>query len=140
MLFYYPISRYLGEEEESKSNGESRSKALLSKLQERAKAREQQSLATKKESDVRDAKTSEPSVVRKTKRKLERQEKEKKQPKKKRKESIEEEQDVDLDADADDASAEQADLTTRKKKGNVSREDKEHSGICVFARVNLPGK
>ncbi|KAG7332126.1 hypothetical protein KOW79_003960 [Hemibagrus wyckioides] len=126
----FMINRYLGEEEESKSNGESRSKALLSKLQERAKAREQQSLATKKESDVQDAKTSEPSGVGKTKRKLERQEKEKKQPKKKRKKSIKEEQDVDLDGDADDASAEQADLTTRKKKkkkGNVTEEDKEHS-------------
>lgn len=110
---------------------------MLSKLQERAKASEQQSLATKKESDVQDAKTSEPSVVGKTKRKFEQRGKEKKQPKRK------EEQDVDLDADADDASAEQADLTTRKKKkkkGNVSREDKEHSGICVFTCVSLPGK
>ncbi|KAK3540211.1 hypothetical protein QTP70_028410 [Hemibagrus guttatus] len=122
----FMINRYLGEEEESKSNGESRSKALLSKLQERAKAREQQSLATKKESDVQDTKTSELSNVGKTKRKLEQQQKEKKQPKKKRKESINE-QDVDLDVDANDTSAA---LTTRKKKdkkGNVTKKDKEHS-------------
>ncbi|XP_026780896.2 ATP-dependent RNA helicase DDX51 [Pangasianodon hypophthalmus] len=117
----FMINRYLGEEEESKSNGESRSKALLSKLQERAKAREQQSLATKKESDVQDTKTSEQSGVGKTKRKLEQQDK--KQSKKKRKESIREQD------DADDTPVEHTDLGTsdqsRKKK---KKKDKKGSG------------
>ncbi|XP_060738225.1 ATP-dependent RNA helicase DDX51 [Tachysurus vachellii] len=129
----FMINRYLGEEEEeeeSKSNGESRSKALLSKLQERAKAREQKSLATKKESDVQDVKTSEPSDAGKTKRKLEQQKKEKTQLTKKRKESIKEQ---DADADANDMPAERADLSTRKKKkkkdkkANVIQEDEQHS-------------
>ncbi|MCI4381200.1 hypothetical protein PGIGA_G00248660 [Pangasianodon gigas] len=117
----FMINRYLGEEEESKSNGESRSKALLSKLQERAKAREQQSVATKKESDVQDTKTSEQSGVGKTKRKLEQQDK--KQSKKKRKESIREQDDVD------DTPVEHTDLGTsdqsRKKK---KKKDKKGSG------------
>lgn len=116
---------------------------MLSKLQERSKAREQQSLATKKESDVQGAKTSEPSDVGKTKRKPEQQKKEKTQLTKKRKESIKEQ---DVDADADDIAAERAGLSTRKKKkkkdkkANVVQEDEQHSGSCDYACVNLPGK
>lgn len=139
-------SRYLGEEEGSKSNSESRSKALLSKLQERAKAREQRSLATKKESDIQDTRTSEQSRIGKTKRKLEQQEKEKKQVKKMRKESIREQDDVD------DTPAEHTGLGTsgqaRKKnkkkdqKGSVTpQEEQQHTGSCVYyACINLSGK
>ncbi|XP_053480368.1 ATP-dependent RNA helicase DDX51 isoform X2 [Ictalurus furcatus] len=126
---------YLGEEEESKSNDESRSKVLLNKLQERAKAREQLSRATKKESDVQDSKTSERSRVGKTKRNLEWQEKEKKQPKKKRKESVREQDDGDVDVD--DTPVEQADLGTseqsgrkkkkKDKKGSATQEEKQHT-------------
>uniref|UniRef100_W5U5C5 ATP-dependent RNA helicase n=1 Tax=Ictalurus punctatus TaxID=7998 RepID=W5U5C5_ICTPU len=131
----FMINRYLGEEEESKSNGESRSKDLLNKLQERAKARQQLSHATKEESDVQDSKTSERSRVGKTKRNLERQEKEKKQPKKKRKESVREQDDGDVDVD--DTPVEQADLGTseqsgrkkkkKDKKGSATQEEKQHT-------------
>ncbi|XP_053480367.1 ATP-dependent RNA helicase DDX51 isoform X1 [Ictalurus furcatus] len=131
----FMINRYLGEEEESKSNDESRSKVLLNKLQERAKAREQLSRATKKESDVQDSKTSERSRVGKTKRNLEWQEKEKKQPKKKRKESVREQDDGDVDVD--DTPVEQADLGTseqsgrkkkkKDKKGSATQEEKQHT-------------
>ncbi|KAF4070531.1 hypothetical protein AMELA_G00286450 [Ameiurus melas] len=136
----FMINRYLGEEEESKSNGESRSKALLNKLQERAKAREQLSRATKKESDVQDSKTSERSRVGKTKRNLEQQEKEIKQPKKKRKESVREQDDGDIDVD--DTPVEQADLGTseqsakkkkkKDKKGSATQEEKQHTGYCLL--------
>lgn len=125
-------SRYLGEEEESKSNGESRSKTLLSKLQERAKAREQQSRATKKECDVQGTKTSEQSGVGKTKL----------LKKRKRKESISEQEDVG------DTPVENTDLGTseplrkkkkkKDKKGSRMQEDKDHTGSCAFAY--LPGK
>ncbi|XP_017323031.1 ATP-dependent RNA helicase DDX51 [Ictalurus punctatus] len=131
----FMINRYLGEEEESKSNGESRSKDLLNKLQERAKARQQLSHATKEESDVQDSKTSERSRVGKTKRNLERQEKEKKQPKKKRKESVREQDDGNVDVD--DTPVEQADLGTseqsgrkkkkKDKKGSATQEEKQHT-------------
>ncbi|TSL97351.1 ATP-dependent RNA helicase DDX51 [Bagarius yarrelli] len=118
---------YLGEEEESQSKGESRSKALLSKLQERAKAREQQSLVTKKESDIRNATTNESIDVEETKRKLKQQEKEKRKAKKTRKES-----DERPDVLVDDTNVEDTDLTTRKKKKkkdkNLIREETQPSG------------
>ncbi|XP_056629191.1 ATP-dependent RNA helicase DDX51 [Triplophysa dalaica] len=41
----FMINRYLGEEENGEASAESRSRALLAKLQERAKAREQQSIS-----------------------------------------------------------------------------------------------
>lgn len=125
------FSRYLGEEEEGKSNGESRSKALLNKLHERAKARELQSRAAKEESDVQDTKTSEQSGVGKSKRKLEQQGKDKKQPKKKKKESFKEQEDVE------DIAAEHTDLSDRKtrkkknKKGNGMQAEKQHTGSCM---------
>lgn len=119
---------------------------MLNKLQERAKARQQLSHATKEESDVQDSKTSERSRVGKTKRNLERQEKEKKQPKKKRKESVREQDDGDVDVD--DTPVEQADLGTseqsgrkkkkKDKKGSATQEEKQHTG--AYACINLPGK
>ncbi|XP_060787376.1 ATP-dependent RNA helicase DDX51 isoform X2 [Neoarius graeffei] len=125
----FMINRYQGEEEdeESKSNSKSRSKALLSKLQERAKAREQRSLTTTKESDIQDTKTSEQSCIGKTKRKLEQQqEKEKKQPKKKkRKESISEQDDVD-DSTAEHTGLGPSDQARKKKK----KKDKKGSVTC----------
>lgn len=130
VLFF---SRYLGEEDGSKSNGESRSKALLCKLQERAKAREQQSRATKKESDVQGTKASEQSGVGKTKRKHEQREEGKKQPKKKRKESVKEAEDVA------DTPAKHTDLATsdqspkKKKKKNIKEEEMQKTGSSVHA-------
>ncbi|KAI5622032.1 ATP-dependent RNA helicase DDX51 [Silurus asotus] len=118
----FMINRYLGEEEDGQSNGELRSKALLNKLQERAKARELQSLASKKASDVQDAQASEQRGVslRKTKRKVEQQEEEKpKRKKKKKEESIIERDDVN------DTPAEDTDLSTKKKK---KKKDKKGSG------------
>lgn len=120
--------RYLGEEEEGQSNGESRSKSLLNKLQERAKARELQSRATK-ESDVQHTKTSKQSSVGKTKRKFEQQEKDKRQPKKK-KESFKDQEDAD-DIPAEHTDLSESDQKKKKKKGNGMQEEKQHTGSCM---------
>ncbi|KAM9476005.1 ATP-dependent RNA helicase DDX51 isoform 2-T2 [Clarias gariepinus] len=130
----FMINRYLGEEEEeSKSNGESRSKALLSKLQERAKTREQQSLANKKRSDVQDTKTGEEDGVGKTKRKHEKQENEKKQLKKKKKESNSEQDDVDeTPVEATDLGTSEQSRKKKKKKdkqGSGNQEEKQHTDV-----------
>lgn len=119
---------------------------MLSKLQERAKAREQRSLTTTKESDIQDTKTSEQSCIGKTKRKLEQQqEKEKKQPKKKkRKESISEQDDVD-DSTAEHTGLGPSDRARKKKKkkdkkGSVTcPEEQQHTG-AYNASINLSGK
>ncbi|XP_026126338.1 ATP-dependent RNA helicase DDX51 isoform X1 [Carassius auratus] len=47
----FMINRYLGEEEGSESSKESRSRALLAKLQEQVKAREQQSVSNRADED-----------------------------------------------------------------------------------------
>ncbi|KAF4109608.1 ATP-dependent RNA helicase DDX51 isoform X1 [Onychostoma macrolepis] len=47
----FTINRYLGEEEDSESSRESRSRALLAKLQEQVKAREQQSVSNRADAD-----------------------------------------------------------------------------------------
>lgn len=106
---------------------------MLSKLQERAKAREQQSRATKNESGVQGTKASEQSGVGKTKRKHEQQEEGKKQPKKKRKGSVREAEDVE------DIPAEHAGLATsdqspkKKKKKNKKEEEMQKTGSSVHA-------
>lgn len=74
----FMINRYLGEEEDGESSGESRSRALLAKLQEQAKAREQQSISTKGKDDDHQGNT------KKKKRKSEQQETEGKQQKSKK--------------------------------------------------------
>ncbi|KAF5907313.1 ATP-dependent RNA helicase DDX51, partial [Clarias magur] len=138
----FMINRYLGEEEEEiKSNGESRSKALLSKLQERARTREQQGLANKKRPDVQDTQMSEKDGVGKTKRKHEEQEKEKKQLKKKKKESSSEQDHADeTPAEAADLGPSEQSRKKRKKKdkqGSGNQEEKQHTDV-VGEEVDEP--
>ncbi|KAI4878155.1 hypothetical protein NFI96_028409, partial [Prochilodus magdalenae] len=133
----FMINRYLGEEEESESTNESRSKALLAKLQQQAKARQQQSLATKEVLTDTDSSTGQ-SGVRKNKRKLEQVETEKKQHKKKRKESTEKSEDVD-DTSAPVESAPK-DMTTNKKKKKDKKskinEEEEQDLVQLYHRYS----
>lgn len=112
---------------------------MLSKLQERAKTREQQSLANKKRSDVQDTKTGEEDGVGKTKRKHEKQENEKKQLKKKKKESNSEQDDVDeTPAEATDLGTSEQSRKKKKKKdkqGSGNQEEKQHTGSCSYACI-----
>lgn len=63
------MNRYLGEEEDSESSGESRARVLLAKLQEQAKAREQQSI-----SNIAEKYDDHQANIKKKKRKPEQQE------------------------------------------------------------------
>lgn len=63
------MNRYLGEEEDSESSGESRARVLLAKLQEQAKAREQQSIL-----NIADKYDDHQANIKKKKRKPEQQE------------------------------------------------------------------
>ncbi|XP_067269198.1 ATP-dependent RNA helicase DDX51 isoform X2 [Pseudorasbora parva] len=98
----FMMNRYLGEEEEdSESSRESRSKALLAKLQEQVKAREQQSVSnTADEEDDRQG-----DVKEQKKRKRERQETEGAQRKTKKSKDVKK-------TDPDDEAA----SSTKKKK------------------------
>lgn len=134
----FTINRYLGDDdEESEWTSESRSKALLAKLQKQAKAREQQSLATKEKLALRDADTTQSSLG-KSKRKPEQpEEEEKKQHKRKKRRRNEEEEENDdeedrteLLEDADGSSApveaaEEAIADTSSKKKKKKRERKK---------------
>lgn len=98
----FTINRYLGEVEDSESSRESRSKALLAKLQEQAKAREQQSIShtANKDDDHQD------NIAKKKKRKSEQQETEGEQLKAKKKRHVRE----------TEAADEGVSTTTKKKK------------------------
>ncbi|XP_062854692.1 ATP-dependent RNA helicase DDX51 [Trichomycterus rosablanca] len=117
----FMINRYLGDEEENKSNNESRSKALLSKLQERAKAR-QQSLTTKEESHIND--TDQQCDAGQNKQTLNQHEKQKKQFKKKRKADLKEQEDAeDITISEEHTDSGTNDKPKRKKKTKDVKND-----------------
>ncbi|KAL7827420.1 hypothetical protein SRHO_G00331380 [Serrasalmus rhombeus] len=120
----FTINRYLGDQDESESASELRSKARLAKLQEQVKAREQQSLAAEEEVIVKDTSSGQ-SNLGKNKRKLEQEEKEKKQHKKKRKESTEKLDDASHTAASVEHSAPSTKDTTTKKKKKKDQKKEE---------------
>ncbi|XP_077079928.1 ATP-dependent RNA helicase DDX51 [Siphateles boraxobius] len=106
----FMINRYLGEEEDSESSRESRSRALLAKLQEQVKAREQQSVSNTADEDEGHQGEKEPK-----KRKRERQETEKVQCKAKKSENVKK---TNLDDEA-------ASSTKKKKKRKTLSKENE---------------
>ncbi|XP_076845180.1 ATP-dependent RNA helicase DDX51 [Brachyhypopomus gauderio] len=124
------INRYLGEEEEDAPSSESRSQALLAKLQKQAKSKEQQTLAANV--NARDTSASQQDLVS-NKRKLKQQEKEKKPCKKSRKEGVEGQDDA-----KDCVPVERAAKTTngqamkkkkkKDKKETITKEEEQHTG------------
>ncbi|KAG9270384.1 ATP-dependent RNA helicase DDX51 [Astyanax mexicanus] len=124
----FTINRYLGDEEEKESTSESRSKALLAKLQKQAKAREQQSLATKEQLTVQDADTTQITSGKKKRKPEKVEEEENKQHKKKKKRKEKEESTEQLE-DANGISvsveaAEKAITGTLPKKKKIKDKNK----------------
>ncbi|XP_030622413.1 ATP-dependent RNA helicase DDX51 [Chanos chanos] len=125
------INRYLGDEEENEAANESRSKALLAKLQQRAKAREQQGLSGKGEREDRNPVPRDSDTVSEKKKNsaLSESTSKKKKVKKKAKENKNEKADIDEHASREEEGAADGKVEETKSKNDSGDERKRETDV-----------